>query len=1007
MAVDNWEHIINLMTGFTLGERKDIMGATGDGGVPWLAVDIKRKNRLDLRRPEQWPHNDGNGWFIQFYTGQGGDVQKYEANVTFTDQTAGRQYWQRSNDALKLLVQPPYKTLGMSSGSGGSPTLDSGVDLASFTTAAKSFDTAGDFFNKHSEILKQWTESLGDENAAWKGKAAGVFYDLINNLHDKYETFKTELTPPGFSPSHVSVESGYPSKTLHGDSLITAQVALHTALQHMYDEFLKFMYRSAQPIEVTKPDGQRTTEIIDGDTRNVLNYMMIEVAQWIETHNSPNVHARPPITVHGPPKFTTDSSYSDTTVWGNLKDSSTWAAIANEALYRWRTNVETNLDVPARAEVATLQQTWSRVLNPGWNKAFAFEDKNPQTLKEDLQQDKIDSAGGGDGSGNDDLNKFGDDINKALNDFGNNVNKGFNDLGDGLNNVGKNFNDSINNFGDDLNDLGNNFGDGLNNLGSNLGDGLNNVGDNLNDSLNNLGNGLDNLGGNNGLGGDNLLDTGDGSGNGVDTTGLNNLTTDSGTGADALGGLANSSLLGLANGNNGSSNLTTGIDGLTDPTTMTNPDGSVTTRNPDGSITTDYPDGSSTTISPNGEVTTTNADGTVTTDQLAPGQSLINPDGSTTSVDALGDITTQFPDGSTVTHNADGSVTSIDPDGNKTTTFPNGVVETTTPDGLTQLTAPDGAVSIQNADGSLTTTYPDGTTTTVDPDGTVTTTNPNGSEITSHLADGQNLLNPDGSTTSIDPDGGITTTYPDGSSVTVNPDGTVTSTDADGSISDGLTGGTNGLGVSTPITTSANPSGLNLQNSDGSLSTTYPSGTTSLTDPSGYTTTTFPDGSSTIASPDGQLQTVPSPATAGGELGAPAGTTGLTTTPGTSGDDTGLSSLSGLMSPMMMMMGMSRAGGQGGGQGQGERNRETYQDNDDDGTFLSNGMQRPTAPPPEEVFEEEDEDPVDLPSRTPTTGQGRRGNLGAQRPATEDSDWAEPEDVWGTGEEGLPASIGR
>ncbi|MGW3290754.1 AAWKG family protein [Streptomyces sp. NPDC001002] len=983
MAVDNWEHIINLMTGFTLGERKDIMGATGDGGIPWLAVDIKKKNREDLHLPDQWPHNDGSGWFIQFYTGHGNDLQKYEANVTYVDQTPGRQYWQRSSDALRTLVQPPYKSLGASSSYGGSPSLDTGVDLTSFTTAAKSFDRAGDFFNKHSEVLKQWTESLGDENAAWKGKAAGVFYDLINNLHDKYETFKTELTPPGFSPSHVSVDGGYPSTTLHGDSLITAQVALHTALSNMYDEFMRFISRSAQPILTTNPDGSQSTQIIDGDSRNVLTYLMTDVANWIRTHNISQVARHNYGTRGGGVRWTTGPAYSDTTVWGNLKDSSTWAAIANEALYRWRTNIETNLDVPARAEVATLQQTWSRVLNPGWNKAFAFEDKNPATLKEDLQEDKLESETG---SGNDDLNKFGDDINKSLNDFGDNLNKSMNNLGDGLNNLG-----------DDLNDSVTHLGDGLNNLGDDLGDGLNNFGDNLNNSLSNLG-------GDNGLGDPNTLsDLGGGTDNLSDPNTLSTL----GSGGDDLA--TDAATLAAANllNSGGTSNLTGGTNGLGDPTSITNPDGSVTTTNPDGSITTEYPDGSSTTISPSGEVTTTNPDGTVTTSQLAPGQSLLNPDGSTTSIDTNGDITTQFPDGSTVTHNADGSVTSIDPDGNKTTTFPNGVVETTTPDGLTQLTAPDGAVSVQNADGSLTTTYPDGTTTTVNPDGTVTTVNPNGSEITSHLADGQNLLNPDGSTTSIGSDGSITTTYPDGSSVTVNPDGTVTSTDADGSISDGLTGGTNGLGTSTPITTSADPSGLNLRNSDGSLSTTYPSGTSSLTDPSGYTTTTFPDGSSTIASPDGQFQAVPSPDTAANALATPAGSTGLTTTPAAGGDDLGLSSLSGLMSPMMMMMGMSRAGGQGGGQGQGERTRETYQDSDDDGTFLTHGMQRPTAAPPEEVFEEEDEDPVDLPSRTPTTGQGRRGSLGAQRPATEDSDWAEPDDVWGTGEEGLPASIGR
>ncbi|WP_089101320.1 AAWKG family protein [Streptomyces hyaluromycini] len=1001
MSVDNWEHIINLMTGFTLGERDEIMGVKGDGGIPWLAVDIKKKPRDDRKPVDQWFHNDGMGAFIQFYSGTGQNVQKYEANVTFTDQTAGRQYWQRSSDALRTLVQPPYKSLGVSSAWGGSPSLDNGVDLASFTTLAKSFDNAGTFFTAHAETLKQWTESLGDENAAWKGKAAGVFYDLVNNLHDKYETFKSELTPPGFSPTSISVATGYHSSTLHGDSLIGAEVALHTALSNMYDEFMRFISKNASPILVTKPDGTQTSDLIDGDSRNVLNLLLLEVMQWVATHNVPKVHGELVIVGDSVSEdWSTDPDYSDTTVWGNLKDSSTWSAIANEAQYRWRTNIETNLDAPARTQVATLQQSWSRVLNPGWNTAFSFEDKNtfqPDSLTPDTSS-----------SSNDDINKINEDLNKSLGDLNDNLNNFGNNLNSGLNNIGDGLNNGLNNFGDNLNNS-------LNNIGNGIDDGLGNL-NNLSNLANNGSGGIDTSsltdgnGSGSGLNTGNLLDTSGlndpGTNGDISTQDLTSLGTNGGT--DGLSDLANSSLLGLTGGNtNGSTNLAGGTDGVTGISSLTNPDGSVTTTNPDGSITTEYPDGTSTTVSPTGEVTTTNPDGTTTVSQLTPGQSLVNPDGSTTGIDTNGDITTHFPDGSSVTHNADGSVTSIDADGNKTTTLPNGVVETTTPDGLTQLTAPDGAVSVQNADGSLTTTFPDGSSTTIDPNGTVTTTNANGSTVTSHLADGQKLVNPDGSTTTLTPDGGITTTYPDGSSVTVNPDGTVTSTTADGTTGSALTDPVDSLTTSTPITTTADPSGLTFQNGDGSLTTTYPTGTTAVTDPSGYTTTTFPDGSSTVASPDGQFQSVPSPSTAADGQAVPDGTTGLTTAAASGAEDPGLSGLSGLMSPMMMLMGMSRAGGQGQGQGQGERVRETYLENDDDGAFLAGGPQRPQAAPPDEVFEEEDEDPVDLPSRTATTGQGRRGGLVGRRPGTEDSGWTEPEDVWGTGEEGLPASLGR
>ncbi|MFJ5266791.1 AAWKG family protein [Streptomyces sp. NPDC088387] len=1109
MPVGNWEEIINLMTGFDLGKRSDILDQKGDGGIPWISVNIKKSTYFDI---DSWPRDDGTGWWIRWFEREIDTKYPnvYEANVAFTDTTAGRQYWQRSSDALRFLVQPPYRTAGMSSNYGGSPGQDQGVDLNSFPTLARSFDTAGNFFRTNTEMFKQWLESLGQEDAAWRGTGAGVFYDLINQLYQKYDGFTNELSPPGFSPTASSVSGGgFQSSTLHGDSLIAAEVALHTALQNMYDQFMRFISRSATPIPVTLANGMRVNANVDGDQRNIFLQIFQELSAWVREYNwtRKGWHGGSQQDLPG---------FSETTVWGNLKDQSTWANIANEAQYRWRENIQVNLDEPARQQVSTLQENWNRVLNPGWNTAFAFDEKTTVSLPEQYQEDKLELEKE---QAEEDANQANEDYNNAINDLNNNVN----DLGDGLNDLGEGMGDGLNNLGENLgnnfNDLGdglNNLGDGLNDLGGGLGDGLNNLGDGLNDSLTDLGDGLNNPAT---LGTDlptsldpESLNTDLGTGGTLDPTGSlgdlgdpNTLATDSGGLPDTSSltdpALTDSGVNPMAvpplgnlvgTGNNG----TGGIPGLTDdPAGLAGSNGSVTTTNPDGSITTEFPDGSSTTVSPNGDVTTTGPDGTISTDNLGAGESLLNPDGSVTSVDANGDITTQFPDGSSVTqnadgsvvttdpagnvttefpdgssttvsptgdvtttgpdgtistdnlgvgeslvnpdgsvtsldsdgnitteypdgssvtHNADGSITNVDPNGNEYTTMPNGVVETTTPDGLTQLTTPDGTVSTQNADGSLSMEFPDGSSTTITPDGQVTTTTANGSEVTSQLGEGQSLVNPDGSKTTLDPDGGFTTTYPDGSSVTVNPDGTVSSTPATGGT--GAGGGLGGIDIPTVSggtgagdLPSYDPSGLTVDNGDGSSSTTYPTGTVSSTDPSGYTATNFPDGSSTLTSPDGQFQAVPSPETAvaGGTpdgLTPATGSTGVAPPSGT-GDDPGLSALGGLMSPMMMMMGMARMGNQQG-QGQGERTRETYQENDQDGAYFHTGPQRPAEPPPAEAFEEEDQDPDEVPSRTPTTGQGS-GEGGGWRPETQDSGWDEEDDVWGTGEEGLPASIGR
>jgi hypothetical protein len=1113
-SADNWENIINLMTGFKLADRGTITGKKGAGGTPWLDVTIKSIG-MDLYT-HGTPHSDGMGFDIEFYSGSGEGVRKYRATVTFTDQTDGRQYWKRSAAALNDLVNSPYKTLDSHTGTdvGGDPGADSAVDLTSFAVLAKSFDNAGTFFTNHAETLKQWAESLGEENAAWKGQAAGVFWHLINDLHDKYDKFKSDLIPPGFRPENTSVSTGYVSTTRFGDSIIGAEVALHKSLQDMNDHLTKFMNKNGSPVSVTHPDGSTTSEIVSGDTREVLAQVMAEIVNWVTEHNAKNVYSYSKYNPYGGymgnpgapiTGYSTQAGYQDSTAWGNLKDTATWSGAANEAIKRWTTNVETNLDTPARADVTALQQAWSRVLNPNWDGSFTFSGGPSTPLSQDLQQEQAEIQ-----------QQQAADANKALNDALSNLNNNLGGLGDNINGLGNN----LNGLGDNINNGLTNFGNGL---GDNLNNGLTNFSNGLGNNLSTFSNGLDNSlngpGGPNSVipgGGNSLLDGGANGPGGLQNfltpTGLfttspgggnlltnsdnpalagarvsdGTITTQNGDGSltstfpdgssttvspdgtvttTHVDGTTSTSLLGPGqsitnpdgsttsigpNGqisthfpdgstvtqNGDGSLLTTNPDGSTSThfpngstevtdangtTHFTAPDGSTVTQNSDGSVTTKFPDGSSTTVQHDGTVTTTGANGSTITSHLGNGQSITNPDGSTTTVGSNGQISTHFPDGSTVTQNGDGSLTTDFPNGSSTTHFPNGVVENTGTDGITHLTAPDGTTMTHNADGSLTSQFPGGSSTTLHPDGTVTSTTADGHTVTTHLGSGQSLVNPDGSTTTLGGDGSMTTHYPDGSTVTVHPDGTVTATDATGTGNNGLgssgsrhlpAGTQNGSGTkldtSTHLPTSgSDPHGLTLSGGNGSKITHFPSGATATTNAQGVTTTRFPDGSSTVAGPNGGFQTVPSPQTAAANLAAAnsagAATAGQPLGQAAAGASTADTALGSLMSPMMMM-GMARMGGQQGGQGQGERIRDTYAQNDSDGAFIQGGSYQQNAMPPEEVFEEEEEDPEELPSRTPAAGQGR---YGTHRPSTQSS-WSDHvEDVWGTGEEGLPASLGR
>ncbi|MFI5635348.1 AAWKG family protein, partial [Streptomyces sp. NPDC051664] len=403
MGAENWEQIIQLLTGFQLPDRNKITTKSvkdGDSNVPWIKVELKTIPAID--HFTNTISNNGLSWQFQFYERNGTDkVTMHQATVTIVDQLEGAQYWQRSEEALKMLLNEPYATNGSLDTENGAPGATKGIDLKSFTTLAQSFDQVGTFFKTHTETLKQWTEALGKENNAWGGVAAGVFWNLINNLHEEYDSYRLALMPANWQPEQTSRSTNYTSSTLHGDSVIGAEVELYKALTEIQDAYGKYITRSAAPITVTFPDGESRSTTVDGDTRMVMWEVMMETLQFLWDHNYTNILFRsnvgdlPDDGWNNPDRswIGTTPAFRDTTAWGKLSDISTWTGIAHEAVRRWTNNVETNLDVPSRAAFQELGQGWSRQLDPIWNSAFTV----PATPPAPLGGGDDGSAGGGGG----------------------------------------------------------------------------------------------------------------------------------------------------------------------------------------------------------------------------------------------------------------------------------------------------------------------------------------------------------------------------------------------------------------------------------------------------------------------------------------------------------------------------------------------------------------------------------------------------------------------------------
>ncbi|MFD4558054.1 AAWKG family protein [Streptomyces sp. NPDC058469] len=633
----------------------------------------------------------------------GGEVTgggEFEGSYSHVQWDSGpmAQYISGSKLVLDHLLASPYTTQGFEY-SGLSVIDDNAVDMLSFENTGQSFDRVVQFFKDHSDIVNQWMTSLGEDQAAWKGKAASLFWHLLDELKTNYDGYVSQLGGSDYTATNSTL-GGYVPKSKLSDALAAAQLALKdavTALQAAWNDWAS--------------DGQH-------DPHYHVKKILDEISQWVINNNINHVLSSTQSTYseYGGGDYTsysTDANFKQSVPeYGDLTQHTTWSKVADAAVKSWSDHADSKLKQPSIDALSAVKNAWADVQDAFDNE---ITNKNNETLSEVLQKEENEIA-------EDEAKKNNDKLNDNLNNLGDNLNNlddNFNNLNDNLNDNLNNLGDNLNNLNDGLNDNLNNIGDGLNNLGTNLNtnlnDSLNNIGDGLNSSLNNLnddlGNSLNNVG------------------SGLDDLNSNSLLNNDGSNGNDLSNLANTALntLGPSLLNNGNDPTKSGSTALNSPT------GGSTQLNGDGSLTTTFPDGSTQTIDPStGLVTTTNPDGTTSVSQLNPGSTITNPDGSTTTLNDDGTLTTKFPDGTSQTLNPDtGQVTTTNPDGTVSTSTLNPT------DG--SFTTPDGSTAQLNDNGTLTTKFPDGSTETLNPDtGQVTDTDPSGHTTTTDI-DGTGL----------------------------------------------------------------------------------------------------------------------------------------------------------------------------------------------------------------------------------------------------------------------------
>ncbi|MFJ3667471.1 AAWKG family protein [Streptomyces sp. NPDC090106] len=1022
---DDWRRAVRLLTGYPLPERGTALDALkGESGVPLYEpvldrIDMDAVDVPELDAVKGYGTDDGAHYELVFYTTPDGDgahdkVQKRRLSMTLVGSTPGGdgppglwspdhqpnvgaaengasaiQYVFGAKAGLDALLDG-HTTRGLSFAGKYVANTDA-VSLDTFTRTAQSIDRTWKFFVDKAAVLSLWEAFFGEEQAAWRGQAAGVFYQLVKVLRANYDDYADQLGGAEYAAKNTTIDSYTPRSTL-ADALAGAQLDLVRNAEN-----LRYVWRFWEASGLHDP-------------RRQLVRLKDELWQWLLTHNISQVAVTtqqrndvvdmdeyPVKTIF----YSTSVSFRQVhPVYGDLGTDEAWKRLGETAVKKWQEDAERILGPAARTVLSTLNNEWADAVkdfgSPMTTRHTTTLAEKWQAEKNELAEEEAERAEEEAAAAQEKAEQEAEEAQKAAEEAAQKANDG---LTEALNNVGE----SIDGMGGDLNDAMGDFGDdvgeGLNSL---LGDGGTTTDTS---ALNELLHGTDT---------GTSTNTTDTVGSTPDTSALDGLLDGTDTGTDTTDtGTDSSALNDLLGGDTGATDTDTGSGTAT---AALNPDGTVTTTDPDGTVSVYNP--------ATGMLTTTTADGRTTTRKLDPETAVTDDDG---------DVTVLNPDGTLTTTHTDGSTTVTDPGTGEVTTTP---ADYSPADGATDdddsstdppsYTDDDGGVTTFDPDGSLTTTYPDGTTQTFHPDGTVTTTQPDGTVRES---------DPDGTVTVTEPDGTVTVTTlnPDTSTgtdpTTTDPTGTG-DTGGTGGTTDGGTGGTGGTGGSAGGAADDSSGGTSaaggttdtsaLNDLAGLLDSgggTTADGTTGAGDTSGaggtgggesgVDGTSYEDYDSTPYQP-GSLGGPTDTATDGAGTGATDGSVPLN-------DATALAAGSASGTPMMPMGGMGGMGGAGGQSGQGGSGSERVRTvlSESDGASV---RRRSRTRSREENRDEEERDVVITRAGVPTSGtspfapattQGGRGGVATESGDRARNSWlTEDEDVWGTDEGGAPAVIG-
>ncbi|MFH9230367.1 AAWKG family protein, partial [Streptomyces globisporus] len=428
---DKWAEAVGFFTGFKAPNRNDLFDSlVGNEGIPLMKVEISDVGYVDYVDTEDlnWLYENAGSdikntdFVIPFYHAKGGtgsDVTMHRARITLLgskgDGRVPSQGWQEGGQfsssidghlgmdgkptwdttptaryaygtglALQeLLNNDSQGTYGFSFN--GKPVDDpDSVTLDNFEIVAAAFDRVAGFFSSQQKIVEEWQSRLGTEkDKAWRGKAAGVFWDLINKINQQYSDYADDMKPGGSSTG-----------SKQGDEIRQAKKDFQNAVWDLHSVWAKWQWQYGNPLVVLHT-------LLSAIMKHVWDNNITKITYEIETHGSYG-GGYTTTTNYISEEFFSNQAAIDAIEgkgdmalnvaaedFGELKELDTWVKIGNKALLMWKQTVEENLDKAAVEAMTKVRDSWSNSqLDFGSVKSRGTSD----TLESEYKEEKAELA---------------------------------------------------------------------------------------------------------------------------------------------------------------------------------------------------------------------------------------------------------------------------------------------------------------------------------------------------------------------------------------------------------------------------------------------------------------------------------------------------------------------------------------------------------------------------------------------------------------------------------------